>query len=466
MNLSTGLTKTATGCSSFDKLFLVSTLDLEVFELIRKKYTDSRIVFWDSRETNEKGLRHTAYLARHTIAEDSIAEMAYTVIGRDVVPLSRCDPSIAACLKTSPLAANGEEAPPYQAGKRPVLFCPFNDTHVHTLAPISRLFAESRFLLSGAPQAERAEETLKSFNLEYCTGPATKVARIKPSVLVLAKDWSLDAQRLIAVARKEGIPVACLQEGPVRFGCDHRMQRCDYPLVQGPAMLRFLDHKVYFVTGNARFDGLNPTQLPPDTVVMLNCNFGKNSFERCRWLDAAASACLDAGVDFFVSRHPRDKGDMPDYPTRHSMPDVIHAHLADSSIVVTSHSSIIYEAMLMGRTVICHDPPRGKRIQTFEEDQTGALVNSHSKTELLEALKQALCPPSQQQRSRIDLFLDLHCGGREGKAAYRCASAIEAISRKARPVTKRAFSGSFIGCSFAKGLAALRKAGHRFVKTS
>ena len=460
-----GPTNPAKASSFFDRLFLVSTLDLQAFELIRRKYTDSKVVFWDSRETNERSLMETAAMARRTIVEDTIAETACAIIGHDAALLSEWDPSIAACLATSTEDNDNEIAPPYVTGDKPVLFCPLNETHVQTLAPISRLFAESRFLSSGGPHAKGAEEMMQSLNLEYCVGPAAEIARIKPSVLVLAKDWCLHAQRLIAAARKEGIPVVCLQEGPTRFDCDQRMQRCDYPLIQGAVMLRFLHQKVYFLTGNARFDGLKPAPLPAAPKAMLNCNFGKDSFERHRWLDAAASACLDAGVDFFVSRHPRDSGDIPDYPTRCSGPGVIHTHLADSSVVVTPHSSIIYEAMLMGRTVICHDP-RQDRIQAFDEDQTGAFVKSQSTADLLDALKQALCPPSEQQRSRADLFLALHCGGREGKAADRCASAIEAISRRARPVTKRAFSWSFVGRPFAKGIAALRKAGNRITTTS
>jgi len=415
---------------TIQEMVFVSNLNQAAFARMHEKHPDSRVVYWDSGELDETAMRHASLQARHLVAEDSVAAAVSSAVRRPVTPLSRFDAAAYRRLVRAVAAEERGREPPFETNGRPVLFCPFNDTHVRTFAPISGFLREARFLLAGAPRSERAGEALDGLGIEYTQGLAIEIAKIRPSVLVLAKDWSPPAEQLMEVARDRGIPVVCLQEGPTEFGRDRRMQRCDYPFVQGAVMLGYLDQKIYFVTGNARFDRLKPVPLPAAPVIMLNSNFWNDGTERTRWLKEAVSVCQMLGLEFFVSRHPRDFGDLPDWPTRRSGSEVVHQQLAECSVVITPHSSIIYEAMLMGRNVICHDPRRAK-INAFDEDRSGAFETSRTTGELLDALKRAIEPVSPEQQARIDSFLDMHCGERHGCAARRCASAIASVSWKA-----------------------------------
>ncbi len=424
---------------SIQELFVVSSLHFETLEAIRRKYPSSRALYWDSRTPDELALRRAAELARHIVAEDEVAGKVSDVLGGPATPLGRYDPAIAARFSQSKISAVPGDSPPYPVNGGPVLFCPINDTHVKTFAPISRLLGDTRFFLYGDDPRENAEAMLQSLGIAYQRGGTGAVARIRPSVVVLGKDWSPAARRLMAMAHAWQIPTVCLQEGPTEFNRDRRMQRCDYPLVQGPIMLRDLDQRVHFVTGNSRFENRQPVPLPQKPMAMLNCNFWGDVTRRERWLDVVVGACRKAGVDFFLSRHPRDTGAIPDLPARSSGPNEIGRHLHESTIVITRYSSIIYEALLMGRNVICHDPSRGE-IRAFDLDQTGAYPTTYGHDELVDAIRQAVQPATAELRSRVETFLDWHCGSRDQSTALRCASAIAAISWKANPLP-----GSFLG---------------------
>ena len=430
--------KTEANCPanrSIQELFMVSDLQFDTLEAVRKKYPASRTIYWDSREPDELALRRAAELARHVIAEDEIAQTVSDVLDQQVTLLSRYDADIARRFGEIAVSAVPGDSPPYPVNGGPILFCPINDTHVKTFAPICQLVGDCRFLLYGDDPQERAEEMLKSLGIEYQRGGVDAIAKIKPSVVVLGKDWSPAARHLIGVAHILRIPSVCLQEGPTEFNRDRRMQRCDYPLVQGPIMLRHLDQRVYFLTGNARFDGPQSSPLPEKPVAMINCNFWGETTQRERWLNVVIQACRDVGIEFFISRHPRDTGALSGLPTRASGPNEIGGHLRESTVVITRHSSVIYEALLLGRNVICHGPSHGE-ILTFDEDGSGAFPTTYRQAELVNAIEQAVKPQTSEQRSRVETFLDWHCGARDSSTTLRCASAIAAISWKASPLPR------------------------------
>ena len=210
-------------------------------------------------------------------------------------------------------------------------------------------------------------------------------------------------------------------------------------------MLRYLDQNIYFATGNPRFDSICPNELPENPVVMLNSNFtyGIHEDQRANWISDASRACSRLDVDFFISQHPRDSGTFPSLPVRKSGPETIHQQLQSSTVVVTRFSTIVYEAMLSGRQVVYYNP-HGERMRLFNEDQTGGLYKASDFSGLVQAIQQALKPLAEEQQKRFDLFLDLHCGVRDGGAARRCASVLSRISQFGYPFNEMHGFGSWI----------------------
>lgn len=423
------------------ELFIVCNLKYGILEKIRKKYPASRTVYWDNRELDKLALQRAADLALHVIAEDNIVQIVSEALEREITYLGELDPSIANQLKTIGMPLAHDELPPYKVNGGSVLFCPINDTHVKTFLPISKLLGDSKYLLYGDTPFEKAEEMLLEQGIDYYRGVIKTITKLRPSVIVLGKDWSPASRRLMALAHFFRIPNICLQEGPTDFDRDQRMQRCDFPIVQGAVMLKYLEQQVYFITGNARFDPIKSDPLPPKPMVMINSNFWGKSEQRGIWLNDVVSACREVGIDFFISRHPRDTGELPGLPAYMSGPNKIHQHIKDSSLVITQHSSVIYEALMSGRSVICHDPKIGKvgNIIAFDKDKSGAFPVTYTTSGLINEINRAIESRTAEQQAKINTFLDWHCGTRDSRMAIRCASAIAAISNQDSPLPSSGF---------------------------
>jgi len=226
-----------------EQLFIVTKIDLNLLRMIRRDYPHSRVAFWDGREPDQVVLRHAAQLAARVIAEKELAQQVSAVIG-EVTPLDRYDGRLARRLDRATRAANGRIPVAsadyvFQVDNGPVLFCPSNDTHVKMFEPISNCLSHSNFLRFDDRPAERAEHMLNVLGLEYVVGGPESVAEIKPSVVVVAADWYAKVWDLLEEARLLRIPTVCVQEGCLDFERHQRMQRCDYPFVQGPIMLKY-----------------------------------------------------------------------------------------------------------------------------------------------------------------------------------------------------------------------------------
>jgi len=404
----------------FGALIVCTSADATLMEHTREAHPRSRVVFWDADAARAVG--DAAAMAECVVAEDAVLADVTTAVVGEVVPLSRFDASLAAGLATA--AAGRADRP--DAGS--VLFCPTNDTHTRMFEPISRHLPGSRFLLFDQRPEERCEDALRSLGLDYTAGDVRTLARLRPSAIVLGCDWNIAGRALVDAARERGVPSVILQEGCLDFDSKPRMQYCDFAFVQGPVMLRHLPQRMYFMTGNPRFDALRRLPLPEKPTVLINSNFtyGVHEDQRDAWVGAVVEACRALGVEFFISRHPRDTGEFPGLPVRPSGAGKIHGHIADSTVVVTRFSTIIYEAMFMGRRAVYYNP-FGEKMHLFNEDYTGGLYKAHDPDGLARVLARAVAPTLSKQQRAAARFLDLHCGPREGGAARRCATALMSI---------------------------------------
>ncbi|HMX62824.1 MAG TPA: hypothetical protein PKD58_07130, partial [Candidatus Sumerlaeota bacterium] len=154
-------------------------------------------------------------------------------------------------------------------------------------------------------------------------------------------------------------------------------------------------------------------------------------------------SCMKWGLDYFISQHPRDKGRFPDYNVRPSHAGVVHDHLTDATILVTRFSTLIYEAMIMGRRVVYFNP-FGEKMRLFNEDRTGGLLKAMGHDDLPKAMERAATTMDAEEQMRFDQFVALHCGAADGCAATRVAGALQWLARCANPMPRRGFL-SYLG---------------------
>ena len=406
-------------------IVLVSELSGPTVAVLRDRIPDARLVWVDPQRLETTHLDAIFHLEVPVYADHAVRGTLLRQGSGELRELGEL------------LSANDAPPPEWRARARraarsgPVVFCPSNDTHVKMFAPIARHLPGARFLVADHRPEERARATLDALGLAYAIGGPGTLARMFPAAVVVGNDWYGVPHELFRGVRPRGVPTVCIQEGCLDFARERRMQFCDYPLIQGLIVLNHLPQRIYLPTGNPRFDKLYPAPSPPAPKVMINSNFTYGIHEDVRdaWVRDVAGSCARLGVPSFVSQHPRDTGAFPDLEVRASGATVVHEHVREATVVATRFSTLVYEALHLGRPVVYYNP-HGEDMRLFNEDQTGALLVARNTAELDQALSDALEPPTSQRRAAVELFLDLHCGPRDGLAAQRCASALAAIARR------------------------------------
>jgi hypothetical protein len=206
-----------------------------------------------------------------------------------------------------------------------------------------------------------------------------------------------------------------------------QLRQADHVFAQGPVTAKVLDRRALFLTGNPRLSDLPRPPLPEKPRVMVNANFTYGVYEewRDRWMAGVVEACAAAGLEFFLSRHPRDRGEYAGLPVMDSNAFKIRDQIAKASIVVSRFSQVLYEAMIMGRRAVYYNP-HGEVKRTLTEDRTGALPFARSPAELADRLGGAARGDGDEATRQE--FLKRHCGAQDGRAAERCALALAAVA--------------------------------------
>ncbi|MCZ6822458.1 MAG: FkbM family methyltransferase [Deltaproteobacteria bacterium] len=312
------------------------------------------------------------------------------------------------------------------------LFVPSNGAHAQLMFPIHSKLEGSSFMLL-QHDTENAASTLQKLPASVFSYRPGVLAELRPRVAIFGNDWGPQERQIVAEAQASGIPTVCIQEGCLDFADDklRRMQQCDYAFLQGPVMLRYLDRPNTIVTGNPKYDSIQEQTFDPERPIMINCNFTYGVYEEVResWVREAVEACRSLGRRFFISQHPRDRGAFPpEYPVKASDASSISAQLAETSVVITRFSTVIYEALMLGVRAIYFNP-HGEPFGIFQQDETGAVPVAQDQSELLALLRLALTAGDDDPVKRRQFLLS-HCATLNGDAAERCADAIRAIAEK------------------------------------
>jgi hypothetical protein len=329
--------------------------------------------------------------------------------------------------------AGERQAPPEAAASGAVHLVPSNDTHVHLMRPVAACSSRFEFKIIPGNQ-EGADRALLEAGLQAESLRRRGIAPAK--AILLGNDWGPLEQYWARLYRQQGKPSICLQESVIHLGeSRRRMQWCDYPFVQGPTSILPLNRQLVFLTGNPRYQDLRPTPQVGSKRALVNSNFtyGIHEGVRASWIEDVVTACRQAGYDYLISQHPRDRGDLRAYHRIRSHAGIVRDQLKAHSVLITRFSSLIHEALAVGRPVIYYNPHGEDMHYDFEPDGRHLFL-LRERRELVTALEglEELGPRAQEPDEFLERYAARHFGIGDGMASRRVADAVQVVETAGR----------------------------------
>ncbi|MFH0842996.1 MAG: hypothetical protein V1903_10280 [Bacteroidota bacterium] len=258
-------------------------------------------------------------------------------------------------------------------------------------------------------KAENADLFFKKYNIPYHRYSFRHLKESRPDLLVLYNDWTKAAIRVISHCHLLGIPVVCVQESIINFGDRfRRLQRADDVMIQGVRSALMIPRKHFYLTGNPRYFRPLTGEKHPE-YVLINCNFTYNIFDKIRtaWLDEITSALDELEIDYRISHHPRDNGDLSNYRNvLRSSSSNLDEQFAGAGLLITRFSSLIHESLVRGVPVIYFNPHNEKMHYEFDFDPE-YLASAGDKAALKEYIT-VLYRKNIFGKS-LDSYLNVHC---------------------------------------------------------
>lgn len=232
---------------------------------------------------------------------------------------------------------------------------------------------------------------------------------INPDIFVLYNDWTKAAIRIISECHLLKIPVVCIQESIIDFGDSfHRMQNADNVMIQGPKTSIELPRKHFFLTGNPRYAHSRQKTRRID-YVLINCNFTYNIYEEIRteWLDDITTSLDELGINYLISQHPRDNGNLSKYKKYiRSSSSNLKQQIENAGLVITRFSSLIHESLIEGIPVIYYNPHNEKMQYDFDFNSEFLLL---VKDKILLKEYSSSLYKKEIRGEKLNLYLNSHC---------------------------------------------------------
>jgi hypothetical protein len=162
----------------------------------------------------------------------------------------------------------------------------------------------------------------------------------------------------------------------------------------------------------------------PLAVINVNFTYGVLTFYRDLFVRTAIEGCKRAGVDYVITQHPMDNGDLSEYNiTDKNMYDTIR----EGSIFISRFSGAIIESLAMGKPCVYHNP-HNEKILKFQEPM-GAYSVSDSADSLAKAIKYELDRSSKiSVREYSREFMEYHANVNDKEEpAVKSARVIEEL---------------------------------------
>lgn len=330
--------------------------------------------------------------------------------------------------------------PDSDAEARPrILFLVWNDTHVQFLTPVARHFSDVLFVIPDRGEVDeqaslRLDEDGYDFvELASAAQSHAAIEKFDPSMMLCANDWSPIFHAARNVMKGHRAPLAALQEGPQEWNMlmgghsANKYRNADVLFAQGETTLRYIDPKYFAITGIPKIDRIEEAPPPEKPRVFINCNFTYGRYEehRERWMDDVLWAAKDLGLDYIISKHPRDNYTTDDPNLRPSNPYLVRKQLAECSVVVSRFSNILSEALVVRRPAIYYNPHR-EPMRTLSDDDTGAIQKAGTRAELRERLAAHKENPALDWDAAQEC-LARHCGPMDGRSLERVVEQMRAI---------------------------------------
>ncbi len=256
---------------------------------------------------------------------------------------------------------------------------------------------------------EEADSFFSKNNIPFISYSFRHLKESNPDILVLYNDWTKAAIRIIAQCHRLKIPVICIQESSIDFGDSFkRMQYADDVIIQGIRSATLLPRKHFFLAGNPRYEVLTVKKKPAE-YVLVNCNFTYGIFEEVRksWLDDVISTLDELGIEYFISQHPRDTGDLSDYKKHvKSSGSSVTKQIDKAGLLITRFSSLIHESLTRGVPVVYYNPHDEKMFYEFGFNPE-FLVMARNKN----ALKNSISELYEKDiiSKALESYLTVHC---------------------------------------------------------
>jgi hypothetical protein len=245
--------------------------------------------------------------------------------------------------------------------------------------------------------------------------PAVPCVYLHSKAYVGAIDWGAFRNNYFTLQRM-GVPTFALYEG---ISDDHNLESHHRPLpyrlaehllAPGDYYTTIYKPQRLHIVGAPNIQALfrqAPAPVPERPLAVINCNFSYGVLEdkRDEFIHSAVQACLRAGIDYVVSRHPADRGDLGELPVD---PRPVYACLESATLLISRFSTVILEALAMGRATVYHNP-HGERFATFA-DPMGAYAITTSEDSLVASIQTILSENASpaEVRERAAPFLHRH----------------------------------------------------------
>jgi GT2 family glycosyltransferase len=262
--------------------------------------------------------------------------------------------------------------------------------------------------------------------------PSTRLSDLPLfSGVFVMNDWGA-SRKLLLECRLRDVPSFARVEGVQDFR-DLDTQRirlpyltADHVLAQGRNDLESLRRESVHLVGNERLESI--FRGPERTVesrtgrVVINSNFtyGVLMDKRADFLESSIKACVAAGLEPVISRHPADSPldqSLQRYVADEAMSDLLHT----CDMLISRFSTVPFEAMALG-TPFVYFNPHGELVDTFFEPGDAYRI-ADSAASLTEAITEAMTWLGNY-RQRSEKFLREQIDMRDESAVDRTARCI------------------------------------------
>jgi hypothetical protein len=260
-----------------------------------------------------------------------------------------------------------------------------------------------------AGNAENADKFFEENKIPFNRYSYRHLKDARPDVLVLYNDWTKAAIRVISQCHLLRIPVVCIQESIVNFGDSfRRMERADDVMIQGIRSALMLQRRHFYLTGNPRYSHSGDKKMASE-YALINCNFTYNIFNEVRevWLNDVTSALDELGINYIISQHPRDTGDLGKYKNViRSSSAGTDEQLGRAGLLISRFSSLIHESLIRGVPVVYYNPHSEEMNYDFGFDAEFLAVAGEKK-----ALKELISRLYKKNISGkgLESYLSEHC---------------------------------------------------------